>query len=428
MNGSSQEIHVIGIDASGFQSLSFPLQELILSAERIAAPSRILNSLPKWWASLNKNNPTPELVSSDKTSELISLLDKKDKKTILLASGDPLWFGIGRLLVEKIPKERLFFYPSPTSLQLAFARLGRPWQDASWISLHGRDPIPLAKRLQQRPNSLIILTEPKREGAQEVQTFLRSSGLERSYEFWIFERLGHPKERIIKVQPNQDLPKDLNPLHLVALIKQENQISDKEALPLFGIDDGVFKQYHDRPGLMTKKEVRIKLLADLELPEKGVLWDICAGVGSIGLEALRIRPQLKLLSVDQRVGSKELIKINASRLGVKPTAIYESEALRILRNKSLPSSLSSPDRVLLGGGGSSRVAILQEVLQYLNPGGIVVIPLSTLQAIPKMEEIFNSIDCLLSISQLQSYRGVPLSDGTRFTPMNPVFIIKSQLK
>jgi precorrin-6Y C5,15-methyltransferase (decarboxylating) len=68
---------------------------------------------------------------------------------VLLASGDPLWFGIGRLLLQRLGPQRLRFHPAPSSLQLAFARIGRPWQDARWISLHGREPEPLAALLQQ---------------------------------------------------------------------------------------------------------------------------------------------------------------------------------------------------------------------------------------------------------------------------------------
>ena len=116
------------------------------------------------------------------------------------------------------PAERIRFHPAPTSLQLAFARLGRPWQDASWISLHGRDPEPLAARLQQRPAALAVLTDPARGGAGEVRRILQSSGLEAAYQFWLGERLGHPAERLRQLSPADPLPQDLDPLHLVLLI------------------------------------------------------------------------------------------------------------------------------------------------------------------------------------------------------------------
>ena len=70
--------------------------------------------------------------------------------------------------------------------------------------------------------------------------------------------------------------------------------------PLFGLDDGVYLQHEDHPGLMTKREIRVQLIADLEPPENGVIWDICSGVGTVGLETLRLRPKLKLLSIENQ--------------------------------------------------------------------------------------------------------------------------------
>ena len=81
------------------------------------------------------------------------------------------------------------------------------------------------------------------------------------------------------------------------------------------LDYGLFLQHDDRPGLMTKREVRVQVLADLELPARGVLWDLGAGVGSIGLEALRLRPSLALWALERRGGSAALIAANAERLG-----------------------------------------------------------------------------------------------------------------
>ena len=420
-----QLIHIIGINASGIEGLPESLQQLFLSAERIAAPTRILKIIPEWWENKKINSQIPELIPSDKTSKLISELKANDKKTIVLASGDPLWYGIGRLLVEAFPSNQLSFHPSPTSLQLAFSRLGRPWQDVSWISLHGRDPSELAKLLQKRPSAIAVLTDPTR-GPQEVKEFLKSSGLEHTYTFWIFEQLGHPDERIQVVHANEEIQNNIHPLNLVVLIKDQTQMKAPSYLPLFGIDDGLFLQYPDRPGLMTKREMRIQLLADLELPEKGVLWDICAGVGSIGLEALRIRPKLKLIALDKRVGCKDLITSNGKRLSVSPYAIYESEALEILNSTKLPSELLHPDRVLLGGGGLNRSSILKRIIELLKPNGIVVIPLCTFEAVNELETLLKSSDFRLQISQHQAYRGITIGEGTRLSPINPIFILKAK--
>ncbi len=426
MNKRSNAIHVIGIDASGFYGLTLKQIELLRSAKNIAAPNRVLKSFSSWWNNNKFGKEKPIILSSDKPIELIDILRKEDGETVLLASGDPLWFGIGRLLSVHLPKERLHFYPAATSLQLAFSRLGRSWQDATWISIHGRDPYELANRLRQNPKALVVLTDPKRGGAKEVQKVLKDVELEDSYEFWIFEELGHPEEKVQKIVPNQKISSDLNPFHLVVLLRAKPKRNNP--LPFFGIEDGSFMQYEDRPGLMTKREIRVQILADLDLPEEGVIWDICAGVGSIGLEALRLRPKLKLVAIDRRIGCKELIKANAQILNVEPTTIFEAEVLETLSGNQLSKNLLNPDRMILGGGGSKKLIILEELLKNLKPGGIIVIPLSTIESISEVEKIMKSFDLLVSIKSHQAYRGVSLGEGTRLAPMNPVFIVKGTYK
>ncbi|MEY3462227.1 MAG: hypothetical protein RLZZ468_5, partial [Cyanobacteriota bacterium] len=308
----------MGCDAAGLAGLPPAQRQLLAMAQLLAAPQRLLPQL-------ERSYPQVEHVATDRPDLLLDRLQQAigaGRRAVVLASGDPLWFGIGRLLLQAFGPETLRFHPAPSSLQLAFARIGRPWQDASWISLHGRDPDPLAAELQRRPRALAVLTDPGRGGAAEVRALLRASGLEAAYALWLCERLGHPHERVLRLLPSDPLPADLDPLHLVLLIAEPAAApADPAALPLFGLDDGLFLQHPDRPGLMTKREVRIQLLADLQLPERGVLWDIGAGVGSVGLEALRLRPCLALWALEARGGSAALIRANAKRLGVRPAGV-----------------------------------------------------------------------------------------------------------
>jgi precorrin-6Y C5,15-methyltransferase (decarboxylating) len=192
-------------------------------------------------------------------------------------------------------------------------------------------------------------------------------------------------------------------------------------LPLFGLADGLYLQQPDRPGLMTKREVRIQLLADLELPEAGVLWDIGAGVGSIGLEALRLRPALHLWALEARGGSAALIAANAERLGVRPAGVLEGRAPEAL------AALPDPDRVLLGGGGRERAAVLAVVLERLRPGGLVVIPLATVEALAELRPLLERAGCAVAVAQHQAWRGAPLADGTRLAPLNPVLVLQGRL-
>ena len=412
-------IDVIGTDAGAPASLPAPQQTLLRAATVIAAPQRLQAALQDWLG-----DAKPELLSSDDPRALVDSMQSRaaDQAVAVLASGDPLWFGLGRILCDRIGAERLRFHPAPTSLQLAFSRIGRPWQDADWVSLHGRDPEILASTLQKRPAALAVLTDPNQGGAGTVQQMLRSSGLEASTDLWLCENLGHPDERVQLIAPGTALPTDLQPLLIALLIAREPPAPDPHQLPLFGLEDGLYLQHSDQPGLMTKREVRIQLLSELALPPQGVLWDLGAGTGSVGLEALRLRPGLQLLAVERRAGGAQLIQRNAQRLGVSPAAVLEADANTVL-NGELPSQLSQPDRVLLGGGGAQRERLLQEVLTRLRCGGVVVIPLASIEALASVRPLLENAGLAVRVQQLQAWRGQPLGDGTRLAPMNPTLIV-----
>ena len=413
-------IDVIGTDAGAPASLPDKQQRLIRSATLIAAPRRLQPALQSWLGS-----DSPPLICSDEPRSLAKTLENVDgdSSVVVLASGDPLWFGIGRILIDRLGCQRLRFHPSATAMQLAFARIGRPWQDAAWVSLHGREPDVLGRELQRRPAALAVLTDPNQGGAKTVQSILQSSGLLSSYQLWLCEQLGHPDERVLRIGAGEAVPENASPLLIAILIAEEPTPADPRTLPLFGLDDGLFLQQSDHPGLMTKREVRIQLLADLSLPTKGVLWDLGAGTGSVGLEALRLQPQLRLLAVEKRGGGGAVIQANAIRLGLKPDAVIEADALDLILEDRLPAAVARPDRVLLGGGGRQRSNLLSAVIERLQPGGVVVIPLATIEALGELRPLLDQAGLMVRISQLQAWRGQPLGGGTRLMPMNPCIIL-----
>jgi precorrin-6Y C5,15-methyltransferase (decarboxylating) len=144
-------------------------------------------------------------------------------------------------------------------------------------------------------------------------------------------------------------------------------------------------------------------------------------VGSVGLEALRLRPGLEAWLLEQRGGSAALIAANAGRLGVRPAGIHEGRAPAAL------AGLPDPDRVLLGGGGRERAAVLTAVLGRLRPGGVVVIPLATVEALAELRPLLEQACCRVAVAQHQAWRGAPLADGTRLAPLNPVLVLKGTL-
>ena len=126
--------------------------------------------------------------------------------------------------------------------------------------------------------------------------------------------------------------------------------------------------------------------------------------------------------MERRAGGAQLIQRNAQRLGVSPSAVLEADAIQVM-NGALPAELSHPDRVLLGGGGAQRERLLQKVVERLRSGGVVVIPLASLEALASVRPLLENAGLAVRVQQLQAWRGQPLGDGTRLAPMNPTLIV-----
>ena len=140
---------------------------------------------------------------------------------------------------------------------------------------------------------MAIITDSDKKSLELIKKNLLELNLVDFYDFWLCEEIGFDDENIRKLNLKESLPSDISSLNIAVLIKKEKNYTNHN-LPLFGIKDSVFKTFDDRPNLFTKREVRVQILADLELPKNGILWDIGAGCGSIGLEALKLRPDLEL--------------------------------------------------------------------------------------------------------------------------------------
>ena len=423
MTEIKRKIHVIGINSFEFNELPLKLQKLFIKTENIAVPDLYFGDI-KLWA---KNNTKKEKLffSSKSDHKLINWLKSQKTDVILFSRGDPLWFGIGRILLENFSKEELIFYPSNTCAQLAFSKLKISWQEAKYVSIHGRDSTKLIEALKLKPSNLAIITDANNNGLEIIQDNLLELNLENFYDFWICEEIGFENEKIRKFNLKEKLPSDVSNLNIAILLKRQEDIQRKE-LPLFGLKDDTFKTFEDRPNLLTKREVRIQILADLELPENGIILDIGAGCGSIGLEALKLRPNLKLFCIDKRIGTKELISENARRLGVTPNDILE-EDINNLFNSNDFNFLKKAGRIIIGGcDKNTKLRIINEMSKYMNCGDIVSIPIIDIQTIKDLRETFKENNFEVNLNLIQTYKSLGISEGIRMDPNNPVFLIRGR--
>ncbi len=423
MTEKKRKIHVVGINSYKFEDLSFKLQNLLQETVSIAVPNSYFEEIKSW--SENNLLRKKSFFSSKSNNELINWLRSQKTDVILISRGDPLWFGIGRILLENFSKDELNFYPSNTCIQLAFSKLKIPWQDTVNVSIHGRDPTKLVEALKARPSSLAIITDSNNKSLEIIKETLSELNLINFYDFWLCEEIGFDKENIRKLNLKQSLPSDISSLNIVVLTKTKKNYSI-DNLPLFGISDHIFKTFDDRPNLLTKREVRVQILADLELPRNGVIWDIGAGCGSIGLEALKLRPSLDLFCIDKRFGSKALIQENSERLGVKPKFILEEDINNIF-NKRILSSFENPNRLIIGGcDKKTKLKIINKLAQGMDIGDIIVIPIIDIQTIKELKEELEDKNFKTNLNLIQTYKSLSIAEGMRLEPNNPIFLLKGK--
>ncbi len=423
MTEVNRKIHVIGINSYKFEDLSFKLQNLFLETENIAVPNSYFEEIKSW--SNNSFEKKKLFFSSDSNNELFNWIRSQKTDVILISRGDPLWFGIGRILLENFSRDELSFYPSNTCTQLAFNKLKIPWQDTVNVSIHGRDATRLVEALKKKPSNLAIITDSSNKSLEIIKKNLSELNLVEFYDFWLCEEIGFDNENIRKLNLKESLPSDISSLNIVVLTKTKKNYTNNN-LPLFGIDDHIFKTFNDRPNLFTKREVRVQILADLELPKNGVIWDIGSGCGSIGLEALKLRPYLDLFCIDKRIGSKALIVENSKRLGVKPKFIFEEDINNML-NSSNFSSFEKPNRLVIGGcDKKTKLKIIDKLAQDMSIGDIIVIPIIDFQIIKELKEELEEKNFKTNLNLIQTYKSLSIAEGMRLEPNNPVFLLKGK--
>jgi len=272
---------------------------------------------------------------------------------------------------------------------------------------------------------LAIITDSNNKSLEIIKKNLSELNLIDFYDFWLCEEIGFENEKIRKLNLKESLPSDISNLNIVVLTKRKNNYSN-DNLPLFGISDHIFKTFDDRPNLLTKREVRVQILADLELPKNGVIWDIGAGCGSIGLEAIKLRPNLDLLCIDKRIGSKKLILENSKRLGVKPKYIFEEDIINTLNTRNL-SSFENPNRLIIGGcDKNTKLQIINKLAQSMSIGDIIVIPIIDIQIIKELKKELEDKNFKTNLNLIQTYKSLSIAEGIRLEPNNPIFLLKGK--
>lgn len=412
-------IHVVGIGLAGVGSLPLETLHIVQSATLISGAQRHLDAVKR------VGDCAVERVSLNDFTQAFKKIDThlrshRDPQAVVLASGDPLFFGIGRLLLAAFSPDQLAFYPHVSAIQLAFSQLKLPWQNATLVSVHGRGDELLTKAVRRGDELIAVLTDSVlTPGA--IARLIVSLDIPIQYRLWVCENLGSEQTKVSDHRPQTLAEQSIEfcALNVVVLQRQIKEW-DTQQLPLIGLPDSAFKGFRDRPTLMTKREIRLLILGELAPLDGEVIWDIGAGTGSVSIELSRLCPKAILYAIEKTAAGASLIEENAQRLAIAPIHIVQGKAPDALQQLHLPH------RVFIGGSSGALVPILNFLSQQTKAQRIVS-ALATLESLSeitnwtKKEDISNIWNT--QIIQVSVARSLPVGTLTRFQPSTPITIV-----
>lgn len=348
---------VVGIGEDGFKGLGRNARHALLQARQVFGSSRQLDLLPPCIGAKRRQWPSP--------FSLQAVLEQRGEPVCVIASGDPMLFGVGVSLSRQVPVEQMRVIPAPSSYSLAAARLGWALQEVVTLSVVARPLAALNAQLHHGLRLLVLSNDGHSPSA--IAALLRERGFGSS-KMIVLEHLGGPSERRVEGIASDWSNPEIAALNLVA-IDCRAEPGTLRLSPLGGLPDDAFR--HD--GQLTKRDVRAITLARLAPVPGELLWDVGAGCGSIGIEWMRAHPTCRAVAIESNESRQQLIEFNRDALGVPGLQLVRGRAPDALEG------LEAPDAIFIGGG-VTRPGVLESCWQQLRSGGRLVANAVTLQS------------------------------------------------
>ncbi len=339
---------------------------------------------------------------------------KQDGHIVVLASGDPLFFGIGGTIARELGPDELTIVPNISSIAGAFARIGEPWSHARVISLHGRNAkLDLLEALKDDA-PIAVFTDPKQTPTW-LAGWLDDKGMDH-LRMAVFEQLGTPWEKFGWFTLSQAADRTFAQPNVV-IIKQVDGDSQTSRSLFLGMDE---EEYAHENGLITKSEVRAVTLAKLRLKPGLTFWDLGAGSGSVCIEASLLLGPGRIIAVEQKAERLFQIQSSARRFGV-----HNLETVQATLPEGI-HDLPTPDRIFIGGGGRNQASIILAATGRLVDDGIMVVNCVLLANLPGALGAFAESGMTTEVVQVQISRSRAMPWSQRLEAQNPVWIITGQ--
>jgi len=402
-----KKVTIIGMGMSP-RDLTRVHLELIEAADILVGGKRHLEAF--------KDIPAKKVAITKKLTDLVTSLKKEmqSKRVVVLASGDPLYYGIGPRLIKALGTQNVTLYPNVNSVAAAFARIGKPWQNVQVVSLHGRGNEQALLRSLRSTAPVAVFTDPQNSPARIAGKLVKAkiSG----YEMWVCEQMGTDQEKVKRYTLRGAARGKFTSPNMVVL--QRTAPAEPVAAKLsLGTPDHLF--VHER-GLITKAEVRAVSLSKLKLQDKHVLWDIGAGSGSVAIEASLFITRGKIIAIEKNAGRVTQIVNNGERFNVANLRVvraeYPVEAVR----------LPAPDRIFIGGAGRNLRAVIKAAAARLKKNGRMVINTVLLANIEAAVKEIQRAGFNTEVVQVQVSRSKDMPWSARMEAQNPVWIITGQ--
>jgi precorrin-6Y C5,15-methyltransferase (decarboxylating) len=410
-------IDIIGLGADGQAGMQPELIARVQHADFLAGGERHLCHFPsaRGIRFILKNN----------LEELLNELRARvaDQQCVVLASGDPLFYGIGTYLTERLGSAQIRIHPAVSSMQLAFARAGVSWQNATLASIHGRDlRATLLPLLGQR---IIGLFTEDGDSPAAVAQFFIPRGLA-DYEAIISENLNTEQERVFRFTDLTHLAdKQFAPLNFLILKSTRdpgahaNVESRRRLCP--GIPDEAFLRPPNGQPVMTRQEVRSVLLGKMGPVEQGdMVWDIGAGLGTVSVEFAVLHPAVEVVAVERDPERAAFAKMNRERFGA-----YNMRVLEGIAPAVLVAEAERPWTVFIGGSGGELAALLAFIGERLHPGGRLLANLVTLEHVSLILQWLRECRWPFEITELGVARSDCLAGLTGLKPHRHVFLVRA---
>jgi precorrin-6B C5,15-methyltransferase / cobalt-precorrin-6B C5,C15-methyltransferase len=360
----------------------------------------------------------PKREITGRISETIAFIRShmQDHRIVVLASGDPLFFGVGARICRELGTGRTTVMPNISSIAAAFARIQAGWDDARIISLHGRDRMgPLLQALKD-PVPVAVLTDDRR-----TPDWLAARLLEKEIDhvqIAVFEQLGTSAENFGWYSLPQAAQQRFARPNVVILKARGREAQTRNDLYL-GMGEEVFA--HDG-GLITKAEVRAVCLARLRLKPGQTLWDLGAGSGAVSIEASLLLGGGRIVAVEQNEARVRQIRANARRFGVYNLDVVQAELPQGLEG------LPAPDRIFIGGGGRHLPRIIAAAAERLPPRGVMVANTVLLGNLQAAMDAMEQRAMTVQVVQVQVSRCKTMPWDRRLVAQNPVWVVVGERK